>query len=186
VDYRRASAAPGADRGSLPWRGASAAQPRRSLAPVRPGVGTDDAAPGADHARADRWYWHVIGSRVRAQDRPMVAQPARHRERPHALGAHVAERNVYQPTLARLHLSVLLCSPWMQTHRLGRVRCISMFIRKPFLRSLPVLCVRWWLKTRSGNRRPMITRYRRSRFAMSMTACASAHSANAQALASVF
>jgi hypothetical protein len=34
-----------------PWRGASAAQPRRLLPPVRPGVGTDDAAPGADHAR---------------------------------------------------------------------------------------------------------------------------------------
>jgi hypothetical protein len=34
-------------RRSLRWRSASAAQPGRSLLPVRPGVGTDDAAPGA-------------------------------------------------------------------------------------------------------------------------------------------
>jgi hypothetical protein len=53
-DYRRATVAPGADRGSPPWRGASAAQPRRLLAPVRPGIGTDDAASGAHHARAVR------------------------------------------------------------------------------------------------------------------------------------
>jgi hypothetical protein len=33
-----------------------AAQPRRLLAPVRPGVGTDDAAPGDTHARPKRWH----------------------------------------------------------------------------------------------------------------------------------
>ena len=78
-------------RRSSPRRSASAAQPRRSLLPVRPGVGTDDAAPGAHHARAERWHWHVIGPRVGAQDRPVVALPAAHVERPHAVGAHVAE-----------------------------------------------------------------------------------------------
>jgi hypothetical protein len=43
--------------------------------PVRPRIGTDDATPGAHHARAERWHWHVIGPLVRAQDRPMVALP---------------------------------------------------------------------------------------------------------------
>jgi hypothetical protein len=76
---------------SPPCRSASAAQPRRSLPRVRPGVGTDDAAPGADHARAECWHWHVIGPRVGAQDRAVVAQPTAHIERPHAVGAHVAE-----------------------------------------------------------------------------------------------
>jgi hypothetical protein len=33
----------------------------------------------------------VIGPRVRAQHRPVVAQPTAHVERPHAIGAHVAE-----------------------------------------------------------------------------------------------
>jgi hypothetical protein len=33
----------------------------------------------------------VIGPRLRAQHGPMMALPARHRERPHAVGAHVAE-----------------------------------------------------------------------------------------------
>jgi hypothetical protein len=83
--------APGADRALPPWRGTSATQSRRLLAPVRPGVSTDDAAPVADHAQAERWHWHVIWPTVRAQDRPVVAQPAAHVERPHAVGAHVAE-----------------------------------------------------------------------------------------------
>jgi hypothetical protein len=34
---------------------------------------------------------HVIWPAVRAQDRPVVALPAAHVERPHAVGAHVAE-----------------------------------------------------------------------------------------------
>jgi hypothetical protein len=38
-----------------------------------------------------RWHWHVIWPRVSAQDRPVVAQPTTHVERPHAVGAHVAE-----------------------------------------------------------------------------------------------
>jgi hypothetical protein len=33
----------------------------------------------------------VVGPRVRAHDRPVVAYPAAHVERPHAVGAHVAE-----------------------------------------------------------------------------------------------
>jgi hypothetical protein len=80
-----------AARRSSPWRGASAAQPRRLLAPVRPGVGTDHAAAGADHARAERWHWHVVRPAVGTQHRLMMALPTRHRERPHAVGAHVAE-----------------------------------------------------------------------------------------------
>jgi hypothetical protein len=54
-------------------------------------IGTDDAAASAHHARTKRWHWHVIGPRVRAHDRPLVALPARHVERPHTVGAHVAE-----------------------------------------------------------------------------------------------
>jgi hypothetical protein len=44
--------------------------------PVRPGIGADDSASRAYHARAERWHWHVIGPRVRAHDRPVVALPA--------------------------------------------------------------------------------------------------------------
>jgi hypothetical protein len=91
VSYQRVFRAPDAARCSSPWRGASAAQPRRLLPPVRPGVGTDYATAGADHAGAERWHCHVIGPRVRAQDHPVVAQPAAHVERTHAVGAHVAE-----------------------------------------------------------------------------------------------
>jgi hypothetical protein len=40
---------------------------------------------------AERWHWHVIGPRVCAHDGPVVALPARHVERPHSVGAHVAE-----------------------------------------------------------------------------------------------
>jgi hypothetical protein len=36
-------------------------------------------------------YRHVIGPRGGAQDRPVVAEPARYVERPHAVRAHVAE-----------------------------------------------------------------------------------------------
>jgi hypothetical protein len=67
---------------------------RRLLLPVRPPVGADDPAARAHHARPERRYRHMIAPRVRAQDRPVVAQRARHVERPHALGAHVAEGQV--------------------------------------------------------------------------------------------
>jgi hypothetical protein len=40
---------------------------------------------------AECWHWHVISPAVGAQDRPVVAQPAAHVQRPHAVGAHVAE-----------------------------------------------------------------------------------------------
>jgi hypothetical protein len=53
----------------------------------KPGIGTNDAAAGADHARAKRWHWHVIGPRVGAQDRPVVTQPAARFERPHPIRA---------------------------------------------------------------------------------------------------
>jgi hypothetical protein len=76
-------------RCSSPRRSARAAEPRRLLAPVRPGVGTDDAAPGADHAGAECRY--VIRPRFGTQDHPVVALPAAHVERPHAIGAHVAQ-----------------------------------------------------------------------------------------------
>jgi hypothetical protein len=44
----------------------------------------------AHHARAERWHWHVVRPAVGAQHRLMMALPTRHRERPHAVGAHVA------------------------------------------------------------------------------------------------
>jgi hypothetical protein len=93
VSYQRVFRAPDAARRSSPWRGASTRQPRRLLPPVRPGVGTDDSAAGAHHARAERWHCHVIWPRVGAQDRTVVALPSAHVERPHAVGAHVAERH---------------------------------------------------------------------------------------------
>ena len=46
---------------------------RHSAAPVRPGVGTDDAAAGADHAWSECWHWHVIGPAVSAQDVAAIA-----------------------------------------------------------------------------------------------------------------
>jgi hypothetical protein len=49
------------------------------------------SASSADHARAERWHWHVIWPGVRAHDRPVVALPAAHVEPPHAVGAHVAD-----------------------------------------------------------------------------------------------
>jgi hypothetical protein len=42
-------------------------------------------------ARPECRHWHVIRPQVRTQDRPMVALPARHVERPRAVGAHVAQ-----------------------------------------------------------------------------------------------
>jgi hypothetical protein len=42
-------------------------------------------------ARSERPHRHVIWPRIGAQDRPVVALPAAHVERPHAVGAHVAE-----------------------------------------------------------------------------------------------
>jgi hypothetical protein len=54
-------------------------------------VGPNDAAAGAHHARTERWHWNFIRPRVGAQHRLVVANPTRHRERPHAVLAHVAE-----------------------------------------------------------------------------------------------
>jgi hypothetical protein len=69
------------------------------------------SSPASHRARPELRYRHVIGPRIGAQDRPVVAQPAaygmlprvigglmvalptRHRERPHPVGAHVAERH---------------------------------------------------------------------------------------------
>ena len=58
---QRVFRAPDAARRLPPWRSTSAAQPRRLLPPVRPGVGTDDSAAGAHHAWAERWHRHVSG-----------------------------------------------------------------------------------------------------------------------------
>jgi hypothetical protein len=66
---------------------------RGLLLPVRPRVGADDPASGAHHPRPERRHRHVIGPRVSAQDRPVVALPTRHVERPHAVRAHIAERH---------------------------------------------------------------------------------------------
>jgi hypothetical protein len=67
------------------------ALPRRLLLPVRPGVGADDSASRAHHPRPECRHRHVIRPRIGAHDRPVVALPARHVERPHAVLAHVAE-----------------------------------------------------------------------------------------------
>jgi hypothetical protein len=50
-----------------------------------------DQKDAASSKRPKRRHRHVIGPRVRAQDRPVVALPAAHFERPHAVGTHVAE-----------------------------------------------------------------------------------------------
>jgi hypothetical protein len=36
------------------------------------------ALPGCTHVWPECWHWHVIGPRVSAQDRPVVALPATH------------------------------------------------------------------------------------------------------------
>jgi hypothetical protein len=46
--------------------------------------------PHRVHTMRGPKHWHVIRPRVRAHDRPVVALPAAHVERPHAVGAHVA------------------------------------------------------------------------------------------------
>jgi hypothetical protein len=51
---------------------------------------TQSSGAGAHHAWPKRWHRHVIGPWVRAQDRTVVALPARHVQQPHAVGAHVA------------------------------------------------------------------------------------------------
>jgi hypothetical protein len=67
--------------------------PRRLLLPVRPGVGTDDAATGADHAGPERRYRDVIRPAIGAQHSLVVAEAAGHIERADAQLAHVAERH---------------------------------------------------------------------------------------------
>jgi hypothetical protein len=58
--------------GCRPARCSGVASP---FPPVRPGVGTDDPAPGAHHARTECWHWHVVGPAIDAQHRLMVALP---------------------------------------------------------------------------------------------------------------
>jgi hypothetical protein len=90
--------------GSPPWL-AGQALPRRLLAPIRPGVRTDDSAPGAHHARPERGHRHVVGPGVRAHDRSVVAQRARYVERPHAVGSAWDRGRVLLDTLGgRGHL----------------------------------------------------------------------------------
>ena len=72
---------------------AAQALARRLLLPVRPRVGADDPATRADHPRPEHLHWHIIRPRRLTDDRPVVAVPARHVERPHAVRAHVAERH---------------------------------------------------------------------------------------------
>jgi hypothetical protein len=66
---------------------------RRLLPPVRPGIGADDAAVRAHHAWFERRHGHVIRPAFGTQHRPVVANPAAHVERPHAVRPHVAERH---------------------------------------------------------------------------------------------
>jgi hypothetical protein len=74
-------------RPSPPRRDPGRSMRRRSPAAVAPMIAT--TVPTFSAVVTSRK--HVIWPRVRAQDRPVVAQPAAHVERPHAVGAHVAE-----------------------------------------------------------------------------------------------
>ena len=63
------------------------------LLPVRPGIGADDAAAGADHARAERWHRRVVRKRAHIDDRIVMAakSAAPDPERAHVCSTHVAE-----------------------------------------------------------------------------------------------
>jgi hypothetical protein len=64
--------------------------PRRLLPPVRPGVRA--TMPHRVHTmRRPNVGTAMVGPTIGAQHRLMMALPAGHRDRPHAVGAHVAE-----------------------------------------------------------------------------------------------
>src|SRR5579859_1039246 len=71
---------------------ATSARPlRMMLAPVRPYVRADRAAAGAHEAPSKVRHRHSVRVAVDVDDGLVVAVEARHRERAHAVGAHVGE-----------------------------------------------------------------------------------------------
>jgi hypothetical protein len=112
------------------------------LQPIRSGIGTDDAAPGADHARAERWHWHVIWPAVGAQDRTVVAQRARHVDRLHAIGAHEGDWRP-GPLSGRQRNRISLSPPYSWRAALKRAKLLCPFDRETRLAvSFNVLSVR--------------------------------------------
>jgi hypothetical protein len=79
--------------------------PQRFLRRIR--CGSTDIASGAHHTRPKRRHRHVIWPRVRTHDRPVVALQARHAQRPHAVGAHVAEGHRVAVDRGRVLMSLL-------------------------------------------------------------------------------
>jgi hypothetical protein len=64
---------------------------RPALPPIRPDICADGSAFGADHLRPERRHRQIARPVIGADDRFVVALVAVDRERPHAIGAHVAE-----------------------------------------------------------------------------------------------
>jgi hypothetical protein len=79
----------GSDAGAAP-QNARKRPGTRGPSPRRRGL-IATARPSGSHPRAKSRHWHVVGPGLGAQERPVVTQPARHVERPHAVGAHVDE-----------------------------------------------------------------------------------------------
>jgi hypothetical protein len=91
--HRRARA--GRRRTSWPWDGSAPVSPGRRRRPRRHFAGRQnvDHAAGADHARAEDGHGDVIRPEIGPQHRLVLANPARHEARPHAVLAHVAKRH---------------------------------------------------------------------------------------------
>ena len=66
---------------------------RAAIGPIRPSIGADGAAVGADQTRAERRHRNVVAVAVDIKDGAVVALPAGHVEPPHAVLPHVAERH---------------------------------------------------------------------------------------------
>jgi predicted short-subunit dehydrogenase-like oxidoreductase (DUF2520 family) len=74
---------------------------RRPLFPVRPDVGADHAALGADHPRAELAHEEIAWLLVDVEDYLVPAAEARDCERPHAVLAHVGQVNRLDLVLRR-------------------------------------------------------------------------------------
>jgi hypothetical protein len=92
-------------------RSASPLDPGKHLAgglflPVRPGVGVDDPAAGAGHARAEGRHGDLVQPSLGAEHCLMLTNPARDIERPHAELARIAERHRLDRGVEAGHLSL--------------------------------------------------------------------------------
>jgi hypothetical protein len=63
----------------------------RPFLPIRPHVGANRPALGANHLRPERRDREIAGQMVDVDDHAMAALMALHVERSHAVGAHVGE-----------------------------------------------------------------------------------------------